>query len=438
MTMTSQQPAVVESERTDTDRLRTAAGFDTVASAVSQIAAGRAVLVVDDEDPENVGDLVFAAELATAELIAFTVRHSSGLLSVPMTGADCDRLGLPPMYHAHQDRQAAASTVSVDARSGISTGISAHDRAVTIRLLADPGTAPDDLTRPGHVLPLRARDGGVLVRPGHTEAAVDLVRLAGLSPVAGSSQIVSSTSVGEMARLGELRQFAREYDLALVSVADLVAYRRTREVQVSKIADARLPLPQGEFRAVGYLSAITHRELIALVYGDISDGDDVLVRVHSECLTGDVLGSLRCDCGPQLHAALDAVVAEGRGVVLYIRGHEGRGIGLLDKLRAYELQDSGADTVDANLALGLPSDSREYGTGAQVLADLGIKSMRLLTNNPAKRAGLEGYGLHIIGRVPLAVSVNPENIRYLTTKRDRMGHDISELELPEQIGGVEQ
>ena len=230
-----------------------------------------------------------------------------------------------------------------------------------------------------------------------------------------------------MARLPELQEFAAEHDLALISIADLVAYRRAREVQVTKVADARLPLPQGDFRAVGYMSKVTGRELIALVHGDIADGDDVLVRVHSECLTGDVLGSLRCDCGPQLHAALDAVVAEGRGVVLYIRGHEGRGIGLLEKLRAYELQDEGADTVDANLALGLPSDSREYGTGAQVLADLGIKSMRLLTNNPAKRAGLEGYGLHILGRVPLAVSVNPENVRYLTTKRDRMGHDIEEL-----------
>ncbi len=438
MTLTHPQPADPAAEQGTLDRIKTEAGFDTVEYAVSQIAAGRAVLVVDDEDRENEGDLIFAAELATPELVAFTVRYSSGLICVPMTGEDCDRLGLPPMYHTNQDRKGTAYTVSVDAKEGVTTGISAYDRALTMRVLADPRSTVDDLTRPGHVLPLRAREGGVLVRPGHTEASVDLARLAGLQPVAGICEIVSSTSVGEMARLPELKEFAHEYGLALISIADLVAYRRAREIQVTRIADARLPLPQGDFRAVGYLSTVTRRELVALVHGDIADGDDVLVRVHSECLTGDVLGSLRCDCGPQLHAALDAVVAEGRGVVLYIRGHEGRGIGLLDKLRAYELQDTGADTVDANLALGLPSDSREYGTGAQVLADLGIKSMRLLTNNPAKRAGLEGYGLHITGRVPLAVSVNPENVRYLTTKRDRMGHDISELGLQGQIGGVEQ
>jgi len=416
-------------------RLRSAAGFDSIEFAVAEIAAGRAVIVVDDEDRENEGDLIFAAELATPELVAFTVRHSSGLLCVPLTGSDCDRLGLPPMFHINQDRKGTAYTVSVDAKEGVTTGISAFDRAVTLRTLADRGSTTDDLTRPGHVLPLRAREGGVLVRPGHTEAAVDLVQLAGLRPAGGICEIVSSIDVGEMARLPELKEFAAEHDLALISIADLVAYRRAGEVQVVKIADARMPLPQGDFRAVGYLSKVTGRELIALVHGDLGDGENVLVRVHSECLTGDVLGSLRCDCGPQLHAALDAVVAEGRGVVLYIRGHEGRGIGLLDKLRAYELQDAGADTVDANLALGLPSDSREYGTGAQVLADIGITSMRLLTNNPAKRAGLEGYGLHIVGRVPLAVSVNPENIRYLTTKRDRMGHDIEELEAAAEPGG---
>jgi len=412
---------------TRTDRVRNEAGFDSIDFAVSELAQGRAVIVVDDEDRENEGDFIFAAELATPELVAFVVRHSSGMLCVPLTGEDCDRLGLPPMFHINQDRKGTAYTVSVDARNGVSTGISAHDRALTMRVLADPASTVGDLTRPGHVLPLRAREGGVLVRPGHTEAAVDLANLAGIRPAAGICEVVSSTKVGEMALLPELKEFAAEHDLALISIADLVAYRRAREIQVTKIADARLPLPQGDFRAIGYLSHVTGRELIALVHGDLGDGEDVLVRVHSECLTGDVFGSLRCDCGPQLHAALGAVAAEDRGVVLYIRGHEGRGIGLLDKLRAYELQDSGADTVDANLALGLPSDSREYGTGAQVLADLGIKSMRLLTNNPAKRAGLEGYGLRIVGRVPLAVSVNPENVKYLTTKRDRMGHDIEEL-----------
>ncbi|GAA2020964.1 3,4-dihydroxy 2-butanone 4-phosphate synthase/GTP cyclohydrolase II [Nakamurella flavida] len=401
-------------------RIRSAAGFDTIEYATAQLAAGRAIIVVDNEDRENEGDFVFAAELATPELVGFVIRYSSGVLCVPLPGADCDRLELPPMYHVNQDRKGTAYTVSVDARDGVTTGISAAERAVTLRALADPTTTADGLSRPGHVFPLRSRDGGVLVRPGHTEAAVDLAQLAGLRPAGGICEVVNDD--GSMSRLPELQAFAAEHDLALISIADLVAFRRAREVQIRKVAQARLPLPQGLFQAHGYLSTVTGRELIGLVHGELGDGEDVLVRVHSECLTGDVLGSLRCDCGPQLHTALDAVVAEGRGVVLYIRGHEGRGIGLLDKLRAYELQDEGADTVDANLALGLPSDSREYGTGAQVLADLGIRSMRLLTNNPAKRAGLEGYGLTVLGRVPLAGAPNPENLRYLTTKRDRMGH----------------
>jgi 3,4-dihydroxy 2-butanone 4-phosphate synthase/GTP cyclohydrolase II len=410
----------------DPAREKTPAGFDTIEFAIAQVAAGRAVVVVDDEDRENEGDLIFAAELATPELVAFTIRYSSGVLCVPLTGPDCERLDLPPMYRVNQDRKGTAYTVSVDAKNKTTTGISASDRAETTRLLADPSTTSDDLTRPGHVFPLRAREGGVLVRPGHTEAAVDLATLAGLRPAGAICEVVNDD--GSMARLPELRVFARRHRLALISITDLIAYRRQREVQIRKVAQARLPLPQGVFQAVGYISTVTNRELIALVYGDIGDGTDVLVRVHSECLTGDVLGSLRCDCGPQLHAALHAVAVEGRGVVLYIRGHEGRGIGLLDKLRAYELQDQGADTVDANLQLGLPSDSREYGTGAQVLADLGIKSMRLLTNNPAKRAGLEGYGLTISGRVALPVSANPENMRYLTTKRDRMGHELDGLD----------
>ena len=411
----------------DPHRPKTETGFDTIEFAVAEIAAGRAVVVVDDEDRENEGDLIFAAELATTELTAFTIRYSSGVICVGLTGEACDRLDLPPMYHRNQDRKSTAFTVSVDAREGVSTGISAAERAHTVRLLADPAATDEDLSRPGHVFPLRARDGGVLVRPGHTEAAVDLARLAGLQPAGALCEIVRDD--GSMARLPDLQVFARRHRLALISIADLIAYRRRQEVQIRKVADARLPLPQGVFRAVGYQSTVTGRELVALVMGDIGDGDDVLVRVHSECLTGDVLGSLRCDCGPQLHAALDAVAAEGRGVVLYIRGHEGRGIGLLGKLRAYELQDAGADTVDANLQLGLPADAREYGTGAQVLADLGIRSMRLLTNNPAKRAGLEGYGLSIVGRVGLPVHANPENLRYLTTKRDRMGHELDGLDV---------
>ena len=410
----------------DPNRPKTEAGFDTIDFALAELAAGRAVVVVDDEDRENEGDLIFAAELATPELMAFTVRHSSGVVCVGLTGDACDRLDLPPMYHRNQDRKSTAFTVSVDAKEGVTTGISAAERAHTVRLLADPAATDEDLSRPGHVFPLRARDGGVLVRPGHTEAAVDLAALAGLQPAGALCEIVNHD--GSMSRLPDLQVFARRHRLALISIADLIAYKRAREVQIRKVASARLPLPQGVFTAVGYISTVTGRELIALVAGEIGDGRDVLVRVHSECLTGDVLGSLRCDCGPQLQAALQAVADEGRGVVLYIRGHEGRGIGLLDKLRAYELQDAGADTVDANLQLGLPSDSREYGTGAQVLADLGITSMRLLTNNPAKRAGLEGYGLSIIGRVSLPAHVNPENLRYLTTKRDRMGHELDGLD----------
>ncbi len=415
-------------------RHRTENGMDSIEFAIAQVAAGRPVVVVDDEDRENEGDLIFAAELATPELVAFMVRYTSGYICAAITEAEADRLDLPPMSRVNQDPRGTAYTVTVDARAGIATGISAVDRAHTIQLLADPASTALDFSRPGHVVPLRARDGGVLVRPGHTEASVDLARLAGLHPAGVLCEIVSEKDPLGMARTEELRVFADDHDLALISIAQLVAYLRHQEVQIRKVADARLPLPQGEFRAVGYLSTVTGRELIALVHGDLGDGEDVLVRVHSECLTGDVLGSLRCDCGPQLHAALDAVVAKGRGVVLYIRGHEGRGIGLLQKLRAYELQDAGADTVDANLMLGLPADAREYGTGAQVLADLGIRSMRLLTNNPAKRAGLEGYGLRILGRVALPSSVNPENRRYLTTKRDRMGHELADLDALDALG----
>lgn len=410
--------------RTVGDRPRTASGFDTVATAVAEIAAGRPVIVVDDADPENPGELIFAATAATADLVAFAVRWSTGVLCVALPGPTCDRLGLPPMLHQADDGPASAFTVSVDA-ADVAGGASAAARAHTVTLLADPESGPGAFRRPGHVFPLRARDGGVLVRPGHTEAAVDLAVLAGRPPAGVLAQVVSDD--GAVALLPELRRFARRHRLALITVADLIAHRRRTETQVRHVATARLPIPQGEFRAVGYVSTVTGQELIALVTGDLGDGEDVLVRVHSECLTGDALASLRCDCGPQLQAALDAVAREKRGVVLYVRGHEGRGIGLMEKLRAYELQDAGADTVDANLALGLPADSREYGTGAQVLADLGIRSMRLLTNNPAKRAGLEGYGLRVLGRVALPLAANPENVRYLTTKRDRMGHELDGL-----------
>ncbi len=404
--------------------------FDTIERAVADIAAGKAVVVVDDEGRENEGDLIFAAEKATPELVAFMIRYTSGYICVPLTGADCDRLGLPPMYSMNQDKHGTAYTVSVDAREGVSTGISAADRATTMRLLAAPAARADEFTRPGHVVPLRAKEGGVLRRPGHTEAAVDLSRMAGLSPAGVICEIVSQKNEGDMARTEELRIFADEHELALISIADMIAWRRRHEKQVERIAEARIPTRFGEFKAVGYKSIYDDVEHVALVRGDLSldDGDDVLVRVHSECLTGDVFGSLRCDCGPQLDAAMEMVSDEGRGVVLYMRGHEGRGIGLMHKLQAYQLQDSGHDTVDANIELGLPADARDYGTGAQILVDLGIKSMRLLTNNPAKRVGLDGYGLSITERVPMPVRANAENLRYLRTKRDRMGHDLVGLD----------
>jgi len=421
--------------------------LDTIERAVADIAAGKAVVVIDDEDRENEGDLVFAAEKATPELVAFMVRYTSGYLCVPLDGSVCDRLGLLPMYAVNQDKHGTAYTVTVDARQGVGTGISAADRATTMRLLADPDSGSEDFTKPGHVVPLRAKEGGVLRRPGHTEAAVDLARLAGLQPAGAICEIVSQKDEGAMAQTDELRIFADEHGLAMVSIADLIYYRRKHEKLIQRVAEARIPTAHGEFRAVGYASVYDDVEHVALVRGDVSDplndGEDVLVRVHSECLTGDVFGSRRCDCGPQLDAAMAMVAAEGRGVVLYMRGHEGRGIGLMHKLQAYQLQDSGVDTVDANLELGFPADARDYGIGAQILVDLGVRSMRLLTNNPAKRVGLDGYGLEIVDRVPLPVRATAENIRYLRTKRDRMGHELSGLEdyddavgLPGDLGGA--
>ncbi|MBW0118001.1 bifunctional 3,4-dihydroxy-2-butanone-4-phosphate synthase/GTP cyclohydrolase II [Pseudonocardia abyssalis] len=412
--------------------------MEAIEQALSDLKAGKAVVVVDDEDRENEGDLIFAAEMATPELVAFMVRYTSGYICVALTETECDRLDLPPMHHTNSDSFRTAFTVTVDARLGITTGISSADRAHTIRLLADPAAGANDLVRPGHVLPLRAREGGVLRRPGHTEAAVDLSRLAGLAPAGALCEIVSQKNEGEMARGEELRIFADEHDLTLITIADLISHRRRFEKHVVRVAQARIPTAHGDFTAFGYDSVLDGIEHIAMVRGDVGTeqdtGEDVLVRVHSECLTGDVMGSLRCDCGPQLDAALEAVAAEGRGVVLYMRGHEGRGIGLLHKLQAYQLQEAGADTVDANLALGLPADARDYGMGAQILADLGVRSMRLLTNNPDKRAGLEGYGLTVNGRVALPVRAVPENLAYLRTKRDRMGHDLPDLEGPDAAG----
>ena len=399
--------------------------LDDVERAISEVRSGRPVVVVDDRDRENEGDLIFAAQRATPELAGFMIRHTSGVICVAMEAAELDRLKLPPMTMVNEDRKGTAYAVSVDARDGISTGISASDRAHTIKVLADSATEPNEITRPGHVFPLRAAEGGVLRRPGHTEAAVDLARLAGLSPAGAICEIVHDD--GSMMRAPALREFANTHNLAMISIADLIAHVRRTEKQVERVATTGIPTEFGDFVAQGYRDTITGVDHVALIRGDISSGEDVLVRVHSECLTGDVFGSLRCDCGPQLVASMQAIAEEGRGVVLYMRGHEGRGIGLIHKLQAYQLQDAGHDTVDANLELGLPADARDYGTGAQILAELGIRTMRLLTNNPAKRAGLEGYGITVVGRVGLESKVTEQNRRYLTTKRDRMGHDLPDL-----------
>lgn len=410
-----------KSEPTDSVTMVASDGvLDSIEQALADIAVGKAVVVVDDEDRENEGDLIFAASKASPELLGFMIRHTSGVVCVPMTGAALDRLSLPPMTAVNEDAKGTAYSVSVDARSGVTTGISAADRARTVKVLVDSATEPWELTRPGHIFPLRAVEGGVLLRAGHTEAAVDLARLAGLEPAGVIAELVHDD--GSMMRAPACREFADKYGLSMISIADLISYIRHRETHIERVAEAQLPTVYGEFTAIGYRDLIGGVDQIALVQGEIGDGEELLVRVHSECLTGDVFGSLRCDCGPQLAAALSAVAEEGRGVVLYMKGHEGRGIGLAEKLRAYQLQDGGADTVDANVLLGLPVDAREYGTGAQILADLGVKSMRLLTNNPAKRSGLEGYGISITERVPIVVGENEHNRSYLRTKIERMGH----------------
>ncbi|MGQ0845064.1 MAG: bifunctional 3,4-dihydroxy-2-butanone-4-phosphate synthase/GTP cyclohydrolase II [Sporichthyaceae bacterium] len=403
--------------------------FDTIERAIADMAAGKSILVVDDEDRENEGDLIFAASKATPELLAFMIRYSSGVVCVPMPAKALDRLELPPMTFVNQDRKKTAYAVSVDARDGVTTGISAADRARTIKVLVDSATEPWELTRPGHIFPLRAVEGGVLRRPGHTEAAVDLARLAGLAPAGVICEVVNDD--GSMARLPELVEFAKTHDLALISIADLVTYRKRLESHVSRLAVTRLPTIAGEFTAYAYadrtedgLPAEGEHEHVALVKGEIEGAEDVLVRMHSECLTGDAFGSLRCDCGPQLRSALTRIESEGRGVVVYMRGHEGRGIGLAHKLRAYALQDTGSDTVDANLELGLPVDSRDYGVAARILADLGVRSIRLITNNPLKCTGLETYGVTVSGRVPSYIAPTPDNEHYLRTKRERMGHQL--------------
>ncbi len=411
--------------------------LDPVERAVADIAAGRPVVVVDDEDRENEGDLIIAAEKATPEIVAFMMTECRGLICAPMEGDTLDRLELPQMVRQNTESMGTAFTVSVDASAehGVTTGISAADRATTLRLLASGDSTPGDFVRPGHVFPLRARPGGVLARNGHTEAGVDLARLAGLRPAAAIVEIAAED--GTMMRLPELVAFARKHGLAIISIEDLIAYRRSAaeptvrrvaaEPTVRREAETRLPTAFGDFRAHGYRSTVDGVEHIALVRGDIGDGTDVLVRVHSECLTGDIFGSLRCDCGPQLQESLARVTEEGRGVVLYLRGHEGRGIGLLSKLRAYELQEHGRDTLDANLELGLPADARDYAAAAQMLTDLGVRSLRLMTNNPEKTAALLAHGLRVV-REPAPVAAGEHNLRYLRTKRDRMGHDLPWLD----------
>lgn len=393
--------------------------FSRIEEALDDIREGKIVIVVDDEDRENEGDFVMAAEKITPEAVNFMVTHGRGQLCVPLTGKRLDDLELPLMVERNTARLGTAFTVSVDALKGTTTGISAHDRAATIRTLVDPKAKPSDLARPGHVHPLKAIEGGVLRRAGHTEATVDLPRLAGLQPAGVLCEIMSED--GSMARLPELVGLAERFGLKIITIADLIKYRRRTERLVEKVAECDLPTRYGTFRLHAYKSHVDQNPYIALTMGEIDDGEPVLVRIHSSCLTGDLLGSLRCDCGDQLHLALSRIAREGRGMVLYIQ-QEGRGIGLLNKIRAYALQDQGADTVEANQMLGLPADARDYGIGAQILVDLGIHKIRLMTNNPAKRAGLEGYDLEIVERVPLEVEPNESNVRYLHTKRDKMGH----------------
>ncbi|MFP5320731.1 MAG: bifunctional 3,4-dihydroxy-2-butanone-4-phosphate synthase/GTP cyclohydrolase II [Acidimicrobiia bacterium] len=401
--------------------------FAAIEDAVAAIGRGEIVVVVDDEDRENEGDLIMAAEYATPEAIAFFLHHTSGYICAPVTEQRARELELDLMVRENTESMRTAFTVSVDVRRGTTTGISAHDRSATIQALVDPTTRPADLARPGHINPLIAREGGVLKRAGHTEAAVDLARMAGLYPAGVLCEIVDEKKM-DMARVPELERFAEEHGLLLISIADMIRYRRKTEKLVKRVAEARIPTQWGDFACYVYESTLDGEEHVALVRGNVSGEDDVLVRVHSECLTGDAFGSLRCDCGPQLQAAMARVAQEDRGVVVYLRGHEGRGIGLGHKLRAYSLQEDGQDTVDANLALGLPVDSREYGIGAQILVDLGVTSMQVMTNNPSKYGGLDGFGIKITGRVPLESVPNPENIKYLRTKRERMGHLLEGLD----------
>jgi 3,4-dihydroxy 2-butanone 4-phosphate synthase/GTP cyclohydrolase II len=400
-------------------------GLSTIEEAIKDVKEGRFVIIVDDEDRENEGDLALAAEKVSPQAINFMTKYGRGLVCLPVVGERLDKLQLPLMVDENTCKFGTAFTVSVDAKQGTTTGISAADRAQTVKTVIDPATQPDDLVRPGHIFPLRAREGGVLVRAGQTEAIVDLAKLAGLYPAGVICEIMNED--GTMARLPQLEEIADKFDIKIISVADLIAYRRRHEKLVHRVAEAKLPTKYGEFTAIAYRSDIDPDEHLALVMGDLDTDEPVLVRVHSECLTGDVFGSLRCDCGDQIGLAMESIAKEGRGVFLYMR-QEGRGIGFHNKIRAYALQDKGLDTVEANLSLGFPSDLRDYGIGAQILADLGLHEIKLLTNNPKKVIGLEGYGLKVVEKVPIIITPNPYNRKYLVTKQKKMGH---RLEIPD-------
>ena len=391
----------------------------TIEEALEDIKEGKLIIVVDDENRENEGDLLIAAEKVTPEAINFMIKHARGLVCMPLTGLRLDELDIPMMVNQNTSAHCTAFTVSIEAKHGVTTGISAHDRAHTIQTVIDPKTRPEDIARPGHIFPLRAKDGGVLIRAGHTEAAVDLVRLAGLYPAGVICEILNAD--GTMARVPQLEKIAEEYNLKIVSIADLIAYRMHHEKLIRVVTTTKLPTQYGEFQAIAYASQTDEGEHLALVYGNIHTDEPVLVRVHSECLTGDVLGSKRCDCGEQLDEAMRRIVEEGRGVLLYMR-QEGRGIGFHNKLKAYALQDEGMDTVEANICLGFKDDLRDYGTGAQILADLGLHKIVLLTNNPRKVVGLEGYGLTVVETMPIIIPPNEYNRRYLETKQNKMGH----------------
>ena len=403
----------------------------TIPEAIEDIRQGKCLIIVDDEDRENEGDLAMAAARVTPDAINFMARHGRGLICLPITGQRLDELQIPLMVERNTSKFATAFTVSIEAKHKVSTGVSAADRAETIKAVLDPATQPQDIVRPGHMFPLRAREGGVLVRAGHTEAIVDLARLAGLYPAGVICEILNED--GSMARMPQLKRMARRFGIKIVSMADLIAYRYRHEKLVHRVAEAKLPTPYGNFTAIAYRSDIDPDEHIALVMGDTATDEPVLVRVHSQCLTGEVFGSLRCDCGEQIKLAMQSIADDGRGVLLYMR-QEGRGIGIHNKIRAYELQDKGMDTVEANLSLGFAPDLRDYGVGAQILADLGLHNIRLLTNNPKKVIGLESYGLKVVETVPIVTTPNPFNTRYLETKRKKLGHMIKLTQTPPENG----